>query len=313
MNQAPAKHLIVAGVTRAGTTSLFNYLADHPAIQRSTIKETRFFMDHNGLKRLHRFEEGVKAYGNYFPDCPADAVRLEATPDYLYRPAVASRIADSLPDVRVVVILREPIGRLISWRRYAIQNGLLDPGTTLTDYIQKQFEAEASGASGASGETLPQHMRSLQEGRYSQCLGAWVDAFGPSRLLVCNYRDLLDDPADVTRRICDSVGVDPGFYDSYTFDVHNASRRVRWPRVHAAYRSLIWRIKPHVHDKPAARAALRGVRRSADTLLGRSGQGKGKPDASDVLSDADRCRLEDYYRQEPTELARILKLSRWVW
>ena len=307
MNAKAAKHLIIAGVTRAGTTSLYNYLADHPAVQRSTIKETRFFLDHDELKRMHRFEEGLDAYGKFFPACPADAVRLEATPDYVFRPAVAQRIAGSLPDVHVVVILREPIGRLISWRRYAIQNGLLDAGTTLADYINQLFEAEAAD------ETPPQHMRALREGRYARSLGPWVEAFGPARLTVCNYRELLDDPATVTRRVCDSVSIDPGFYNSYTFDVHNASRRVRWPRIHTAYRSLIWRIKPHVHDKPSVRAVLRGIRRSTDTLLGRAGRGKGRPDPGDCLTDADRDRLEAYYRQEPGKLAKVLGRSDWVW
>lgn len=307
MTQAPAKHLIIAGATRAGTTSLFNYLADHPRIRRSTIKETRFFMDHDELKRMHRFEEGIDAYRSYFPDCPADAVRLEATPDYMFRPIVAQRIAESLPDARIVVILREPIARLISWRRYAIQNGLLDASTTLAEFIRAQFDAESSGSA------LPQHMRSLQEGRYARFLAPWIDAFGPSRLIVCNYRDLLADPADVLRRVCDGIGVDPGFYDGYAFDIHNASRRVRWPGIHAAYRSLIWRIKPHVHDKPTVRAALRGLRRSADTILGRTGRGQAKPDPGGILSETDRRTLEAYYDQEPAELARLLGLPGWTW
>ncbi len=316
MNTSPAKHLVIAGVTRGGTTSLYNYLADHPRTRRSTIKETRFFLDHDELKRLHRFEEGLNAYSKFFPDCPADAVRLEATPDYVFRPAVAKRIAESLPDAHVVILLREPIGRLISWRRYAIQNGLLDAGTSLSQYIQSQFDAEASGDTAeatSGGGPLPQHMRALREGRYSQYLAPWVRAFGPSRLTVCNYRELLDEPAGLTRHICDSVGIDPGFYDQYAFDVHNASRRVRWPRFHSAYRALIWRIKPHVHDRPAARAALRSIRRSTDSLLGRSGSGKRRPDPGDVLTDADRERLEAYYRREPENLTKTLGLHDWRW
>lgn len=308
MNASPAKYLIIAGTTRAGTTSLFNYLGDHPRVQRSTIKETRFFLDSDELKRLHRYEEGLDAYGTFFPDCPANAVRLEATPDYLYRPAVAERIAKSLPGACVVVILREPIGRLISWRRYAIQNGLLDPNTTLTDYIQTQFDTEATGGS------LPQHLRSLQEGRYARFLTPWVEAFDRSRLIVCNYRDLLANPAEVTRRICDGVGIDPAYYNNYTFGIHNESRSVRWPRVQSAYRSLIWRIKPYVHDKPAIRAMLRKLRRSTDTALGRTGQRAGTtPDPGGVLTDHDRHRLDDYYRQEPAALARMLDLPGWQW
>ncbi len=313
MNPASAKHLIIAGTTRAGTTSLFNYLGDHPRVHRSTIKETRFFLDSSELKRIHHYEEGLGAYNTFFPDCPAESVRLEATPDYLYCPTAAKRIADSLPGAVVVVILREPISRLISWRRYAIQNGLLDAKTTLTDYIQTQFDAEATG------KNLPQHLRSLKEGRYAQFLTPWVEAFDSSRLIICHYRDLLNTPADVTRHICDHVGIDPACYSNYTFDIHNESRRVRWPKIQSAYRSLIWRIKPHIHDRPAARAALRKLRRSTDAALGRSGNAvggtpvAGTSDPGGVLTDHDRRRLEDYYRQEPADLARILDLPQWQW
>ncbi len=308
MNQAPAKHLIIAGVTRAGTTSLFNYLGDHPRVQKSTIKETRFFLKCDELKRLHHYEEGLEAYNRFFPGCSADTVRLEATPDYLYCPAAAKRIADSLPGACVAVILREPIGRLVSWRRYAMQNGLLDPSTTLADYIQMQFDAEANN------EDLPQHLRSLREGRYARFLSPWIEAFGRSRLIVCNYRGLLSNPADVTRRICHDVGVDPACYDGYNFDIHNESRSVRWPRIQSAYRSLIWRIKPHVHNKPAARAALRKLRQSTDTALGRAGNtAAGTPDPGGELTDHDRSRLQDYYKQDPADLARILELPKWAW
>jgi len=304
----PAKHLVIAGVTRAGTTSLFHYLGDHPGVQRSTIKETRFFLESDELKRLHRYEEGLGAYAGFFPDCSADAVRLEATPDYFYCPAAPRRIAEMLTEACIVVILREPIARLISWRRYAIQNGLLDPDTTVADYIQTQFDAESTGGK------PPQHLRSLREGRYAQYLVPWVEAFDRSRLIVRNYRDLLSNPAEVTRSICAGVGIDPAFYDGYAFGIHNESRRVRWPRLHAAYRSLIWRIKPHIHDKPAARAALRALRRSTDTALGRRGGAvENTPDPGGELTDPDRRRLEDYYRREPADLARLLDLPGWEW
>ncbi len=307
MTLSPAKHLIIAGVTRAGTTSLFSYLSDHPGMCKSTIKETRFFLDHDELRRLHRYEDGAQGYNSFFPDCPADKVRLEATPDYLFRPVVAKRIADTLQDVHVVVVLREPIARMKSWRRYAIQNGLLASSVSLTEYVQTQFEAASKG------ESLPQHMRSIQEGRYSKYLRPWVDEFGRDRLTVVNYRELIDDPKGIVQRICGCVGIDRAFYDDYAFDIHNASRRVRWPGLHGVYRSLIWRLKPYVHDKPAMRSVLRRLRSVTDAVLGRSGNGGGRAVPGDALSDADRLKLEAYYQNEPEALAHLLGLDKWVW
>jgi Sulfotransferase domain len=306
--QTSAKHLIIAGVTRAGTTSLFNYLGEHPGIHPSTIKETRFFLKGDELRRMHRFEDGPDSYDTYFPNCPDNATRLEATPDYLFCPAAATRIADTLPDAHIVVILREPISRLISWRRYAIQNGLLNPDTTLAQYIQTQFDAEAAG------EDMPQHMRALQEGRYSRYLSNWIETFDRSRLTICHYNDLLTDPAAVIRRICQNIGIDPAFYDGYSFAIHNESRSVRWPRIQSAYRSLIWRIKPFIHDKPATRAALRKLRRSTDAAMGRTGKTSTTPPVpNNELTPKDMKRLEDYYQHEPAALANMLGLPNWQW
>ncbi len=307
--KSPAtKHLVIAGVTRAGTTSLFNYLGDHPNVQPSTIKETRFFLKCDELRRMHRFEDGPDSYDKYFPDCPNDAIRLEATPDYLFCPAAPQRIADTLPEAHIVVILRDPISRLISWRRYAIQNGQLDPDTTLTHYIQTQFDADTAC------KDLPQHLRALKEGRYTQYLSTWIKTFDRSRLTVCHYNDLLNDPTKVTRRICENIGIDPAFYNSYTFAIHNESRTVRWPKIQSAYRSLIWRIKPFIHDKPATRAALKKLRRSTDSALGRTGKTSlSHPVDSSELTPDDRKRLEDYYQHEPAALAKILDLPNWRW
>lgn len=316
-DSTPTRHLIIAGVTRAGTTSLYNYLGDHPETCASTIKETRFFLDSRELRRLHRFEDGPELYTKYFLDCTDHAVRLEATPDYLYCPIAAQRIADTLPGAHIVIILREPISRLISWRRYAIQNGLLNPDTTLADYIQTQFDADDH----PGNDPLPQHMRALREGRYADYLAPWIESFGRDRLTVIHYDDLLKDPAAVTRQLCQSLGMDPAFYDGYDFKVHNESRQVRWPKIHAAYRSLIWRIKPHIHDKPATRAVLKKVRRTTDAALGRTGgpatassaAGAATPCKAGELSPDDRQRLEDYYQHEPAALARLLDLPDWQW
>ena len=311
-----AKHLVIAGVTRAGTTSLYNYLADHPNVARSTIKETRFFLASDELKRMHRFEEGLDAYENYFPNVSGGrggfrgdfrGIRLEATPDYFYCPLAAKRIAESLPGSHVVLIFRDPIARLISWRRYAVQNGLLDPAVSLADYIDRQFAVDADDT------PPPQHMRALREGRYARYLDPWLEHFNQDQLTVLSYSQLLNEPAALVKQLCNRLGLDPAFYDRYDFKVHNASRPVRLPGIHAAYRSLIWRIKPHVHDKPAARAVLRRVRRVTDAVLGRSAKHDATPASADQLTDADRARLEAYYRDQPEQLCAKLGLTNWRW
>lgn len=76
------RYLIIAGTTKAATTSLFNYLADHPEICASNVKETRFFLDADyPLPAKYRFEDGLDKYELYFVHCSASHIRMEATPD----------------------------------------------------------------------------------------------------------------------------------------------------------------------------------------------------------------------------------------
>ncbi|MEW6715877.1 MAG: hypothetical protein AB1345_00005, partial [Chloroflexota bacterium] len=83
------RFLIIAGTTRAGTTSLFKYLSDHPDVCAASVKETGFFLDAdypNPPPTKYRAEDGLSRYESYFSSCPEKPVRLEATPGYLYSP-----------------------------------------------------------------------------------------------------------------------------------------------------------------------------------------------------------------------------------
>ncbi|HEX7008373.1 MAG TPA: sulfotransferase [Phycisphaeraceae bacterium] len=307
---APASHLIIAGVTRAATTSLFHYLAAHPRVCRSTIKETRFFLgDDPDLPRLHSYAQGLERYEAFFPKCSADAARLEATPDYLFDPDAAGRIRQALPAARIVIVLREPIARLVSWYRFAQQDGRLDPAMSFAQYVEHQAKCEDSSDS-ANGSPPPQAMRALEQGRYSRYLPAWLEAFGPRDLLIVNHAHLEEDPAAVLRAICGMAGLDAGFYEGYDFRVHNESRSLRFPAVQRAYQGLIWTLKPLVHDRPMLRAPLRAARRAIQPMLLTLNRAQRGPVQ---IPDETRAFLEHYYASEPAALAQLLGLEDWSW
>ena len=137
------KYLIVGGTTKAATTSLFAYLAAHPAICAATYKETRFFLAKTyPLPSKYRYSGNVEEYNLLFPeeDDGDSRIRLESTPDYLYCPNARERIAEFLPHAKLVFSLREPISRLISWYRFAKQNGTLPQTLSFDGYVEMLFE-----------------------------------------------------------------------------------------------------------------------------------------------------------------------------
>ncbi|MEX2132610.1 MAG: sulfotransferase domain-containing protein, partial [Acidimicrobiia bacterium] len=101
MPQLPT--FLIAGAMRCGTTSLNAYLREHDEITVGQPKEVHFF-DQN-------YERGIDWYLQHFPGSDTAKAIGEATPAYLYFPEVAERIATTLPDVKILLLLRDPVDR----------------------------------------------------------------------------------------------------------------------------------------------------------------------------------------------------------
>ncbi|MER9335548.1 sulfotransferase domain-containing protein [Mesorhizobium sp. M0293] len=112
---------MIAGVQKAGTSSLFSYLTRHPDLQGPSVKETHFFDDETGVdwakpdyERLHRL----------FPATDGDdRIAFEATPISIFWPNALERIVAYSPDMRLILIFRDPIERAWSHWRMEIERG----------------------------------------------------------------------------------------------------------------------------------------------------------------------------------------------
>ena len=103
--------LLVVGGQKCGTSALFAYLAQHPLLVPSDIKEVEFFQSDL------RYSYGMQWYSERWPaKVPRYAIRFEASPAYLHSPLAAERIQRGLPDVKLIAILRDPVLRASSRR-----------------------------------------------------------------------------------------------------------------------------------------------------------------------------------------------------
>jgi len=110
---------IIIGAMKGGTTSLFNYIASHPGIIPSSIKETDFFASDK------KFKKGIDWYKNLFPGKGEYA--FEASPNYTKRhkfPGVPERMHTVLPNTKLIYVLRDPLERLISHYIHSYSHGL---------------------------------------------------------------------------------------------------------------------------------------------------------------------------------------------
>lgn len=109
---------LVIGGMRCGSTTLHNILSAHPKIGLPETKELHFFD-----RRNPDIGDSVDRYQAQFDSCAEMDLCGEVTPDYLTTPQCDQRIAELLPNARLVVILREPVARLCSHYLMSVANG----------------------------------------------------------------------------------------------------------------------------------------------------------------------------------------------
>jgi hypothetical protein len=292
-------YLIIGGTTKAATTSVFSYLAEHPQVCASSLKESRFFLDADyPLSSKYRFEDSLDKYEELFQHChDAQLLRLEATPDYLYSPATPQKIKFSLHQVKIAFILREPISRLISWYRFAKQIGQLSTNFSFEAYVQEQFQAIEAEL------PRPQHMRALEQGRYSLYLRPYFDLFGQDNIHIAFQEDLSRDPAFVLKELCSFAGIDPTFYSDYQFKIINSTKGMKNANLHRAYMQFLFRTHNFVHNKAAIRAILRRIRLVFEYFYFRLNT---QPPEQVTISSSARKVLDAYYSQEAKALADLI-------
>jgi len=299
-NVADYHYLIVGGTTKAATTSLFTYLADHSTVCAATYKETRFFLNTDyPLPSKYRYREdkrgsNVEEYNDLFPTADEKQLRVESTPDYLYCDKARERIAASLPHAKLVFSLREPISRLISWYRFAKQIGKLPQTLSFDAYVDQLF---------AAGQQEEQYLQTLQQGRYTIYLEPYFNLFGPVRIHILFYEELAAQPLNIMTGLCNFAGIDADFYNNYAFKVTNRSENMRNSELHRKYRDFRFRLRQWTHNKPIIHTPLRSIRKTIEPLYLRLNT---QPDKKIQISEETHRRLTDYYKSDIHALSELI-------
>ena len=299
-------YLIVGGTTKAATTSLFTYLADHPTMCAASYKETRFFLDKEyPLPSKYRYDADVEVYNLLFSECDENQLRLESTPDYLYCSSACERIATCLPSAKLVFSLREPISRLISWYRFAKQIGRLPQTLSFDGYVELLFDGTTSvqkHANRAGKIVHEQHLQTLQQGCYALYLKQYLERFGNGRIHTLFYEDLIANPEKVLIDLCHFAGIDGDFYKNYTFKVTNRTETMRNAEVHRKYRSFRFQVRQWTHNRPLIHRSLRIMKRAVEPLYLRLNT---RPNENVSVSEKTQHRLINYYKHDILDLTEL--------
>lgn len=223
---------LLIGAQKSGTTSLFNYLAEHPDVRAPLWKEPRYF-DRN-------YRKGLGWYLAHFPVRSGERfVTGEATTGYLFHPQAAARIRETLADIGIIAILRNPIDRALShYAHERRRGGELRPmreafEADLRDVVPEDARMEAD----PTYESVVHWSRSyLSRGHYAQQLRRYFDRFDREQIRVFEYQELFADPAAHYRGLLDFLGLRA--HEGVRFEKHNVGRYDRdaadrqWLREH---------------------------------------------------------------------------------
>jgi hypothetical protein len=185
-------NFLIIGALRSGTTSLARYLGAHPDVFMASQKEVRYFD--------RRFQRGLAWYRRQFADVTTQSAVGESTPGYMYEEVALSRMEETVPDARLIAILRNPVDRAYShyWLNRARGTEVLEFSAALE---AEELRLERSG---------PRYGYADQ-GSYLRYLRRVSDHFPRASLLTILFEDLRDDPTETYRSVCRFLGIDAGY------------------------------------------------------------------------------------------------------
>ncbi|NJK67485.1 MAG: sulfotransferase domain-containing protein [Microcoleus sp. SU_5_3] len=210
---------LIVGVQKGGTTSLYNYLIQHPQVAPAAQKEIHYF-DLN-------FDRSPDWYCSQFPQPENDEYLLtgEASPYYIFHPHVPGRIYDLFPKAKIIALLRNPVERAISQYYYYIKIGY--ESLSLEEAIAREperlkGEIEKLLANPTYYSYEHQHHAYLSRGIYADQLPAWMKLFPKSQLLILKSEDLYTNPCGTFNTVLEFL--DLPSHQLETYEKYNSTK-----------------------------------------------------------------------------------------
>jgi hypothetical protein len=212
---------LIVGAQRSGTTSLYRYLSRHPAVVPVLFGKGVHYFDTD-------FARGPAWYRSHFPTTAHRArvarrvgvrpVSGEGSPYYLFHPLVPERVAAAIPDVQIVVVLRDPVARAYSQYNHERARGF--ERLPFEDAIAAEGERLAGEDERIRRDPVyrsfsHQHHSYVARGMYVKQLERWRAVLDRERILVLLSEDLFSDPDAAYRRTLAFLGVPDRSLPSY--------------------------------------------------------------------------------------------------
>lgn len=192
---------------------MIEYLGDHPSVGIPCVEEVHFFDRH--------FDRGINWYRAWFPfKASSKSTSGESSPTYLMERVVPERVASLLPDVRLIVLLRDPVERAAS--HFSLRRGKgAEPEATLAAALKdEERRLQRRNRHPRDGGSIDCY---FEQGSYVKGLRRWLEHFAREQMLIINSDDFFADPAAVYDRTISFLDLSHHRPD---FLVHNSAPRL---------------------------------------------------------------------------------------
>jgi hypothetical protein len=216
-------NFLVLGAQKAGTTSLYRYLAEHPAVLPASVKEVRYFnrfYSRGDAWYLAHFSLALRGRAVRGRVRVAPAVG-EASAVYLFDPRVPQRVHAFAPEMKLIAVLRDPVERAYShyqmelrWGRETlpIDEALDREEEELPRLLEKALADPLDISDGGFPRSY------VARGRYAEQLERWLRFFPRDQLLVLTSDELGGDPGEVMRRVAQFLDIPEHRAETYPLE-----------------------------------------------------------------------------------------------
>ncbi|MCF7914756.1 MAG: sulfotransferase domain-containing protein [Spirochaetaceae bacterium] len=198
---------IIVGAEKAGTTSLHDYINQHPSVIEGHRKEIQYFSRY--------FYRSWDWYRAHFPFHSRlhENICGEASPYYIFHPYAAERIHSTLPNIKIIMLLREPITRTVS--QYYHEVAKQREELSLEEAIAAENERTAGEVEKMCTPTyLPfkhEHFSYVEKSNYVDQVQRYLSVFPRNQIMIIQSERFFRETAEVTRAVYEFLGIDGTF------------------------------------------------------------------------------------------------------
>ncbi len=187
---------LLIGAGRSGTTTICKLLEQHSDVCYSKIKEIHYF----SIPELYK--RGLTYFHSFFTDSESKPVIATADTYLLIDYAAIERIYDYNPNMRIIVMLRNPVDRAYSSYNYSVNYGHHKKYEHFTDSIENEKDIESE-----SNIVLQNNKGHFYGGLYYRHLSEWLRKFDSNQILLLSTRELKNLPAETSERLFSFLGI----------------------------------------------------------------------------------------------------------